>query len=152
MKLGLIVIFFVAFIVSLLIFVKPYSRTITYKELHSTPSVLDSYKIFNLVNDYRASKKLNKLEWNQQMCVFAEKRLKEIYTNYSHERFWQNVNNAYKYMYAGENLSKGFFNEKTIFNQWINSPEHLANIVKPQYTDTCIASDSQYAVQEFASF
>ena len=41
---------------------------------------------------------------------------------------------GYKYQYAGENLAVDFTDSSAVESAWMASPEHHANIVKPQYT------------------
>lgn len=41
---------------------------------------------------------------------------------------------GYKYTYAGENLAINFTDSVDVEAAWMNSPEHHANIVKPEYT------------------
>ena len=47
---------------------------------------------------------------------------------------------GYKYTYAGENLAIDFTDSTDVETAWMNSPEHHANIVKPQYTQIGIAT------------
>lgn len=65
---------------------------------------------------------------------------------------------GYNYKYAGENLAIGFFDSQEVYNAWLNSPEHKANIVNPNYTEIGTAvlngfgsNNSIVVVQEFAS-
>lgn len=46
---------------------------------------------------------------------------------------------GYQYLYAGENLAKGFRNTPNMIQAWMNSPTHRANIVSPKYTDIGVA-------------
>lgn len=121
---------------------------------------LDPYKMFNLINDYRASKGLNKLVFNPKLCDFTKQRLAEIHTNYSHDGFSaKRVCNPNEYCHLGENLARGYSSEEEAVKAWIASPEHVLNILDPNFTQTCIASDYQYEgknlesyiVQEFSS-
>ncbi len=45
---------------------------------------------------------------------------------------------GYQYTYAGENLAVNFTDSTAVENAWMASPEHHANIVKPQYTQVGI--------------
>lgn len=112
-------------------------------------SHLDPYKIYNLINDYRASKGLNKLVLDPSLCPFTDKRLSQMHSDYSHKGY---KNIPFKYVTAGENIATGYDNDKELVAAWIDSPEHLAIIIKPDYTSTCVRTDSKFAVQEFASF
>lgn len=118
---------------------------------------LNATKIFNLINDYRASKGLSKLSFNQGMCPFANKRLLQIHQDNSHSGFTAEVGKTFcsQCKHAGENLAGDQTNEGELVRGWINSPEHLANILQPDYTVTCVSTDivgdRTFTVQEFAS-
>lgn len=114
-------------------------------------SRLDSFEIYNLVNEYRVQNKLKPLKWNPEMCPFAKKRLKEIHSDWSHNGF-EKAKLSYPHVYAGENLIKGYPDNKSSVEAWKISPPHNKEMLDPNFTDTCIATDAQFAVQEFASF
>jgi len=65
---------------------------------------------------------------------------------------------GYSYKYAGENLAIGFFDSKEVYDAWLNSPSHRANILNPKYTEVGTAilggfgpNNSIVVVQEFGS-
>lgn len=66
---------------------------------------------------------------------------------------------GYNYTYAGENLAIDFTDSIDVEAAWMNSPEHYANIVKPQYTQIGIATaqgvyegkDTTFVVELFAT-
>ena len=65
---------------------------------------------------------------------------------------------GYNYKYAGENLAIGFFESQEVFNAWLNSPSHKANILNPNYKEMGTAVLGGYGsngtivvVQEFGS-
>lgn len=65
---------------------------------------------------------------------------------------------GYDYKYAGENLAVGFFDSQEVYNAWLNSPSHKANILNPNYKEMGTAvlsgfgqSNTIVVVQEFAS-
>jgi uncharacterized protein YkwD len=65
---------------------------------------------------------------------------------------------GYNYQYAGENLAIGFYDSQEVYNAWLNSPSHKANIVNPNYTQVGTAvlsgfgpNNSIVVVQEFGS-
>jgi hypothetical protein len=41
----------------------------------------------------------------------------------------------YRYIYAGENLAKGFDTPAAVITAWMNSPEHRENALSPDYQD-----------------
>lgn len=61
------------------------------------------------------------------------------------------VMSGYQYLYAGENLARNYADMTETMQAWMASPEHKANILKPEYTETGIAVHGSYAVQIFAS-
>ena len=119
-------------------------------------SQLDPFKIYNLVNDFRSSKGLKKLVFDPSMCDFANTRLKEIHTDWSHSGFLPVADTTYKYNFAGENLAKGYLSEQETLDGWEQSPKHLEDMVDPNFTRTCVTTDifgsKTYVVQEFASY
>jgi len=42
---------------------------------------------------------------------------------------------GYEYIYAGENLAEGFYNNEDVIVAWMNSPTHRQNMLKPEYTE-----------------
>jgi len=66
---------------------------------------------------------------------------------------------GYDYLYAGENLARGFTSSSDVVTAWMNSPEHRANMLSPNYTDigfaiqsgTLTGTDTTLVVQEFGS-
>ena len=65
---------------------------------------------------------------------------------------------GYTYKYAGENLAIGFFDSKEVYDAWLNSPSHKANILNPHYTEVGTAvlngfgdNNTIVVVQEFGS-
>jgi hypothetical protein len=66
---------------------------------------------------------------------------------------------GYNYQYAGQNLAVNFTDSTAVESAWMASPEHHANIVKPQYTQIGIGTangmyqgkEVTFVVQFFAS-
>jgi uncharacterized protein YkwD len=49
---------------------------------------------------------------------------------------WDFFNEAgYKYLYAGENLAEGYYNNEDVMVAWMNSTTHKENIVKAEYEE-----------------
>lgn len=44
-------------------------------------------------------------------------------------------NSGYEYLYAGENLAKGFTNSSDIVNSWMKSPTHRDNMLSSRFKD-----------------
>jgi hypothetical protein len=68
-------------------------------------------------------------------------------------------NSGYEYLYAGENLARGFYNAPDVVNAWMASPTHRENILSPNYKDigfavssgTLTGTETVLVVQEFGS-
>ena len=46
---------------------------------------------------------------------------------------------GYTYIYAGENLARGFTDSGEVITAWMNSPTHRENMLSPNYTDVGFA-------------
>lgn len=73
---------------------------------------------------------------------------------------WYFITSAgYNYVYAGENLARGFSSAKEVVDAWMASPDHRANILSPNYRDAGFAvehgnlsgEETFLVVQEFGS-
>jgi hypothetical protein len=126
-----------------------------------TRSALESF-----ANQTRQSMGLPKLVENQKLNQAAQSKAQNMVQNnyFAHTSpsgvspwFWF-TKAGYNYKYAGENLAIGFFDSKEVYEAWLNSPSHKANIVNPNYTEVGTAvlsgfgpNNSIVVVQEFAS-
>jgi uncharacterized protein YkwD len=118
-----------------------------------TPLQLNSDKIFNLVNDWRANRGLKPFIKSDTLCKLATERMPQTKIEITpHQGFIPAVHSGrYPYGVYGENLANGFYFNEAVLNGWINSPEHQTNLIH-SYTYSCIETDGQYVVQEFASY
>jgi uncharacterized protein YkwD len=101
--------------------------------------VRDSFK---LINDYRVSKKLKPLKWNPKLAVWSQTWADQLKLDVPKDSFtaanWHNptfyTNYPAGWNGAGENVA---FNTtaKTMFDWWVNSPDHNANMLNPNFTD-----------------
>jgi uncharacterized protein YkwD len=120
----------------------------------------------NFANQTRQSLGLPALNGNQKLDeaarLKAENMVQNQYFNHTSPSgitpwFWF-LKAGYKYKYAGENLAIGFFDSKEVYNAWLNSPSHKANIVNPKYTEVGTAvlggfgqNNAIVVVQEFGT-
>ncbi len=122
----------------------------------SSQAALDACSaVFNLMNQQRAAQGLATLVWSEALTSAAQVRAGEIITAFSHTRpngseFWT-VDSNVQY---GENLAKLYQSADTVYQAWMNSPTHAANIMDSGYKSVgiaiCQASDgSWYWAQEF---
>lgn len=66
---------------------------------------------------------------------------------------------GYEYIYAGENLARGFYSTGDVVSAWMASPSHRENVLSPNYKDVGFAiqggsltgDETVLVVQEFGS-
>ena len=115
-----------------------------------------------MVNDLRAANGIAPLSWSDDLASCANTRAAELpyatdEQNMSHIRpdgsEWWTVNPSIMY---GENLACGQQSAAEVFQAWVDSPSHKANMLDPDYTKMgaalCVSGDGAYGtywVQEF---
>lgn len=120
----------------------------------------------NFANQTRQSMGLPALAENQKLGQAAQLKAENMVQNnyFSHTSptgitpwHWF-LQVGYNYKYAGENLAIGFFDSEEVYKAWLNSAEHKANIINPNYKEIGTAvlggfgkNNAVVVVQEFAS-
>jgi len=108
---------------------------------------ISSLAIFDLVNENRAERGLNELSENEELRKAAEAKAADMVNNgyFNHISpqgvapwFWMKKS-GYDYYYAGENLARGFIDANSVFDAWMRSKTHRANILNRNYTDIGVA-------------
>lgn len=99
-------------------------------------------------NANRVSNGLSVLTVNPLLQAAAEEKADDMVKNnyFAHTSptgvtpwYWF-VNVGYNFSYAGENLAVNFSDSADVTNAWMNSPEHRANILDPDYANIGIAT------------
>ena len=106
------------------------------------------------VNEIRVANGLNTLRYDASLEASAAVRANELTVRFSHTRpngsDWYTVNPDLMY---GENLADGYTTADAVVNAWMASPEHKANILKPDFTtvavSTTVKNGKTYWAQEF---
>ena len=106
------------------------------------------------VNQIRVANGLNSLRYDASLEGAADVRANESTVRFSHTRpdgsDWYTVNPDLMY---GENLADGYTTADAVVNAWMASPEHKANILKPDFTTVAVSSvvknGKTYWAQEF---
>ena len=109
------------------------------------PISINADYLTSLVNDWRIKNGLQAFTKDADLCAYADKRSVEIQTDFSHTKFLSSPCNVKQ---CGENLAKGLSTENVVLQDWVNSPEHLANL-KYSYSSMCISCKGNYCAQEF---
>ena len=105
-------------------------------------------------NEIRVANGLNPLRYDASLEATAAVRANELSVRFSHTRpdgsDWYTVNPDLMY---GENLADGYNTADAVVNAWMASPEHKANILKPDFTtvavSTSVKNGKTYWAQEF---
>ena len=106
------------------------------------------------VNEIRVANGLNTLRYDASLEASADVRADELTVRFSHTRpdgsDWYTANPDLMY---GENLADGYNTADAVVNAWMASPEHEANILKPDFTtvavSTAVKNGKTYWAQEF---
>jgi hypothetical protein len=126
-----------------------------------------SSDIVYLTNQARLQYGLNALEVNPSLTLAAQHKAADMldrdyfdHTGPNGQQPWDFIQaEGYQYVYAGENLALDYLDATSMFQGWMNSPEHRANILFPQYQEIGVATYSKVtddtvtivAVQMFGS-
>lgn len=115
-----------------------------------TPEIM-SRNIVELTNKERTKAKVITLNENETLKMAAQKKLDDMFAN----NYWEHVSpvdnkqawdfmktEGYKYVYAGENLAKGFHDSNSAVNAWMNSTSHKENILSNRYSEIGVAIGS----------
>ena len=104
-------------------------------------------ELLSLTNKDRKDSGVVPLKEDQSLSLAASKKADDMFLkNYwSHNAPdgttpWVFIKDAgYSYVYAGENLARGFNNSKGVVDAWMNSPEHKQNVLSPNFEDVGFA-------------
>lgn len=103
--------------------------------------------LISLTNQQRASMGLGTLRENSKLNSAASMKAQDMLQNgyFAHTSpsgkglaYWVSAV-GYSYKYAGENLAMDFLDSSEVFNSWMASSSHRANIVNPNYQDIGMA-------------
>ncbi|MCB9791083.1 hypothetical protein H6764_03610 [Candidatus Nomurabacteria bacterium] len=110
-------------------------------------SSITPYALIELTNKERVGRGLNSLNTDSRLTEAAYDKAADMFKKDYWDHFgpngetpWQFINGeGYVYVYAGENLAKGFSTAEGVHQAWMASPTHKANIVNSNYKDIGIA-------------
>jgi uncharacterized protein YkwD len=137
------------------------------------PSVLgikedvSSEQLLLLTNKERQNVGVNSLVLNNKLSDAASRKAQDMfdYNYWAHnsptgKTPWVFISAAgYKYVYAGENLARGFSTADAVIKAWMASPDHRANMLSSNYRDVGFAvkvgkltgEDTVLIVEEFGN-
>ena len=110
-------------------------------------STISPENIISLTNQQRGASGLNSLNNNSKLAAAALAKANDMFEKQYWDHFgpngetpWQCIRAAgYNYVYAGENLAKGFRTAEGVHEAWMASPTHKANIMSANYQDIGVA-------------
>lgn len=128
---------------------------------------ISSEDLLKYTNIQRQANGLVPLRINRELTQAAKLKAHDMFA----KDYWAHVapdgttpwvfikDSGYEYLYAGENLARGFTTSAGVVDAWMNSPSHRENLLSPHYTDIGFAIESGsltgtetvLVVQEFGS-
>ncbi len=111
------------------------------------------------MNAARAGPGLNPLSYNVKLAAAAQVHADDMSSNnfFSHvgsdgSTFDQRIlAQGYNYGWAAENIAKGYATQQAVFDAWMNSPGHRANMMSAEPTEFGLAwAPGNYWVLEMA--
>jgi hypothetical protein len=128
---------------------------------------ISSQDLLNMTNQKRADAGLGPLSLNDELASAATAKASDMFT----KDYWAHVapdgatpwgfirSAGYEYIYAGENLARGYTSANDVINAWMASPGHRENMLSPNYKDvgfavqhgTLTGDDTVLVVEEFGS-
>ncbi|RJQ25626.1 CAP domain-containing protein [Candidatus Parcubacteria bacterium] len=108
---------------------------------------LSENELLVLTNNARQEKNLPSLIINQELTEAAQKKALHMFEKDYWAHFapdgtspWDFLKEEdYSYLYAGENLAKGFSNTQDVVQAWMNSPTHRDNILSDKFQEVGFA-------------
>ncbi len=116
----------------------------------SNTAELNSERIFEMINQYRASQGLAPFEHDQTVCKLAQERSAELEAEINNGTIHSGLYGRDLPYWIFENAKVGS-NEQDTFAWWINSPIHHRSIVS-NYKFSCIKCAGNNCSQLFTSF
>jgi uncharacterized protein YkwD len=116
----------------------------------SNSAILDSDKIFDLVNQYRESQGLTPFERDDKVCELAQVRSTEIPAEIAAKTLHSGLYNRNLPYWIFENAKYGSNEEGTVA-WWLASPLHHKSIVA-DYKFSCVKCTGSYCSELFTSF
>jgi uncharacterized protein YkwD len=99
--------------------------------------------LHELHNSMRADHGLGSLSWNAQLAAAAKAHSDDMFANDFMSHYgsdgsspWERaVAHGYSFSFVGENIAWGYTSAEAVFDAWMRSPPHRANILLADYTE-----------------
>lgn len=108
---------------------------------------ISSQDLLLLTNQQRLQAGVGPLVINDELAQAAKMKAADMFAHnfWAHNdpdgtTPWDFIKKAhYDYIYAGENLARGFTSSQDVIDAWMHSPEHRDNMLSPSYRDVGFA-------------
>ncbi|MBI2031344.1 MAG: hypothetical protein HYT08_01895 [Candidatus Levybacteria bacterium] len=140
-----ILLFFIAFFVLSSILLE--SIRINLPQVLGISTSIGQEQLLTFVNQKRQENGLPALSLSSELAAAAQNKAKDMFAKdyWAHNSpdgkspwaFFKEAN--YNYVYAGENLARGFSTSEEVTNAWMASPDHRANILSQNYSEVGFA-------------
>ena len=129
--------------------VMSYVRT-NFPSVLGTFSDISSEQLLDITNSDRQAAGLPPLSLNNDLSQAAIGKANDMFS----KDYWAHVapdgttpwvfikNAGYTYVYAGENLARGFTTPQSVVDAWMASPSHRENMLSPHYKDVGFAVET----------
>lgn len=132
-----------------------------------THSNISPTELLSITNDYRRENGLGPLRLDSDLSQAAAGKATDMFA----KNYWAHIapdgvtpwsfilNSGYEYLYAGENLARGYSTAQDVVRAWMDSPTHRANMLSKDYSDvgfaiatgTLTGSDTVLVVEMFGT-
>lgn len=127
------------------IFVTPLKTT--YPDVLGIQTDMSLEQLVADTNAERVKQGLSPLHLDSELSVAATKKAADMFAKDYWAHFapdggtpWGFIKGSgYEYIYAGENLARGFLTPKAVVKAWMASPSHRENLLSRNYTDVGFA-------------
>ncbi len=136
-----------------------------YPQVLGITTNITSEQLISITNEKRKENGLLPLSLNSSLSTAAESKAQDMFA----KDYWAHISPTgttpwvfikgagYNYVYAGENLAKGFSNAQEAVDAWMASPDHRENELSQNYQDVGFAvktgklngEDTVLIVEEF---
>jgi uncharacterized protein YkwD len=104
---------------------------------------INQQELLDHTNNARREQGLEPLTLNESLVSAANGKAQHMFSNNYWAHFapdgtspWSFIKGSgYQYMFAGENLAKGFTDSKSVVDAWLNSPSHRDNLLSDKYKE-----------------
>lgn len=104
-------------------------------------------ELLTITNEYRKENNLPPLRLDSDLSQAATFKASDMFA----KNYWAHIapdgvtpwsfilNSGYEYLYAGENLARGYSTAPDVVKAWMESPTHRANMLSKDYSDVGFA-------------